>query len=156
MQGPVYPDRLGRLDIERLIPPAGECERINEIIFTELVNHRFTDASRPWFAEVIGRLTGRGCDAVVLGCTESPRLIAAAIRAFVNVPVVVTRVSFSTLPATVLRSASLPVPKVVAIVISVDHTELSGESSITTHDAGGVTESDVRLAAEMNRLAEDD
>ena len=30
------------------------------------------------------------------------------------------------------------------------------EVELTTHDAGGVTESDVSLAAEMNRLAEDD
>ena len=75
MQGPVYPERLDRLDIERLIPPEDERERINEIIFTELVNHVFTDKSRKWFCEMIARLKAEGCDAVVLGCTEIPLLV---------------------------------------------------------------------------------
>jgi aspartate racemase len=41
----------------------------------ELVHGRFTHESRKYFAEVIARLAGKGCDAVVLGCTEIPLLV---------------------------------------------------------------------------------
>ena len=75
MAGPVYPERLGRLGIEHLIPPEDEREQINEIIFTELVNHVFTDESRQWFCGVIARLKTEGCDSVVLRCTELPLVV---------------------------------------------------------------------------------
>ena len=75
MEGPVYRDALAARGLESMTPTEPERRRINEIIFTELVNHRFTDASRQWFAEAIGRLKARGCDAVVLGCTEIPLLV---------------------------------------------------------------------------------
>jgi len=41
----------------------------------ELVNGVFTNESRTYFQQVIGRLSHEGCDAVVLGCTEIPLLI---------------------------------------------------------------------------------
>ena len=49
--------------------------RIDAIIFDELVNGSFTEESRSYFQQVIGRLSHEGCDAVVLGCTEIPLLI---------------------------------------------------------------------------------
>ncbi|MBN2582229.1 MAG: amino acid racemase [Planctomycetes bacterium] len=75
MEGPVYPRRLAARGIEHRVPTEGERERINEIIFDELVNHVFKNASRRWFCDVISHLEGDGCDAVVLGCTEIPLLI---------------------------------------------------------------------------------
>lgn len=75
MEGPVYRTKLTAKGIEHLVPEMNERERINEIIFQELVNARFTTSSRDYFNEVIGRLKKRGCDAVVLGCTEIPLLI---------------------------------------------------------------------------------
>jgi aspartate racemase len=75
MEGPVYPQQLETMYLEHLIPPAEERARVNEIIFSELVNGRFTDASRSYFNQVIAGLKNRGCDAVVLGCTEIPLLI---------------------------------------------------------------------------------
>lgn len=44
--------------------------------FDELVRGRFEARSRGYFVEVIGALSARGCDAVILGCTEIPLLIA--------------------------------------------------------------------------------
>jgi len=41
----------------------------------ELVNGRFLEASRAYFHDVIAALGRRGCDAVVLGCTEIPLLV---------------------------------------------------------------------------------
>ena len=75
MEGPVYPTKLAARRIDHLIPDTNERRRINEIIFDELVNGRFTAESRRYFNEVIDRLKGQGCDAAVLACTEIPLLL---------------------------------------------------------------------------------
>ncbi len=75
MEGPVYPSRLGPLGIACEIPALEDRERIDAVIMDELVYGRFTDESRRGFAEIIARLGERGCDAVVLGCTEIPLLV---------------------------------------------------------------------------------
>jgi len=75
MEGPVYPTKLAAMGIEHRIPEANDRERINEIIFDELVYGRFSSEARAYFNEVIGRLKNQGCDAVVLGCTEIPLLV---------------------------------------------------------------------------------
>ena len=79
MEGPVYSEKLAEMYLDHRIPDAGERERINEIIFTQLVNGRFTDESRSYFRQVIQNLKDRGCDAVVLGCTEIPLLVTADV-----------------------------------------------------------------------------
>ncbi|HEX8116406.1 MAG TPA: amino acid racemase [Pyrinomonadaceae bacterium] len=75
MEGPVYPGALEGFGIEREIPDAPDRERINDIIFKELVNGLFPEASRLYLNEVSGKLKERGCDAVVLGCTEIPLIV---------------------------------------------------------------------------------
>jgi aspartate racemase len=75
MEGPVYPAKLSACGIEHLMPNAGERARIDDIIMDELVKGIFTDESRKFFQQVIGRLAHEGCDAVVLGCTEIPLII---------------------------------------------------------------------------------
>jgi aspartate racemase len=76
MQGPVYPAKLSTRGIAYEIPEAADRQRINSVIFDELVYGRFEDASRRYFQSVIEGLRSRGCDAVVLGCTEIPLLIS--------------------------------------------------------------------------------
>ena len=71
----VYPEALGQFGIEREIPDEADRERINEIIFKELVNGLFPEASRLYLNEVTDKLKARGCDAVVLGCTEIPLIV---------------------------------------------------------------------------------
>lgn len=75
MEGPVYPKELAEFRIESDIPDEADRERINEIIFKELVNGIFPEASRLYFNEVADKLKARGCDAVVLGCTEIPLIV---------------------------------------------------------------------------------
>ena len=75
MKSSVYPDKLEVVGIEHLKPKANEQKRINEIIFNELVYGRFTLESRAYFIEVIEKLRNRGCNAVVLGCTEIPLIV---------------------------------------------------------------------------------
>jgi len=75
MTGPVYNDMLAKFGIRCEIPDSADRERIDTVIFKELVNGRVSEASRVYFNEVIGGLKERGCDAVVLGCTEIPLLV---------------------------------------------------------------------------------
>lgn len=74
-EGPVYPEELAKFEIEREIPDEDDRERINTIIFKELVNGMFLEESRLFFNEVTDKLKSRGCDAVVLGCTEIPLIV---------------------------------------------------------------------------------
>jgi aspartate racemase len=78
MEGPVYRSKLSQSGIGFEIPGAKEREAINEIIFGELVRGRFEDRAREYFRQVIRALGERGCDAVVLGCTEIPLLVSEA------------------------------------------------------------------------------
>lgn len=75
MISPVYPKILDKLGIYMEIPNESEREKINAIIFNELVNGIFLETSRLYLNEVIKELKKRGCDAVVLGCTEIPLLV---------------------------------------------------------------------------------
>lgn len=75
MEGPVYPERLKAAGLEYRTPGAKEREKINQIIFNELVCGQFLARSLAYFKEVIRTLGDEGCDAVVLGCTEIPLLV---------------------------------------------------------------------------------
>lgn len=75
MEGTVYPNALTELGIESKIPDEADREKINEIIFKQLVNGIFPEDSRLYFNEVADKLKARGCDAVVLGCTEIPLIV---------------------------------------------------------------------------------
>ena len=74
-EGPVYPDELRKFGIAREIPDDADRERINTIIFKELVNGVFLEESRLFFNEAAEKLKLKGCDAVVLGCTEIPLIV---------------------------------------------------------------------------------
>jgi len=75
MEGPVYPEALGKHGIEWRIPPPADREMINKTIFHELVNAVFTEEARARFDRVMESLTIDGCDAAALACTEIPLLV---------------------------------------------------------------------------------
>ena len=75
MDGPLYRDTLAAMGIEAVVPEADDAETVDRIIFAELVDGVFTDASRQAYVDVITRLAARGCDAVALACTEIPLLV---------------------------------------------------------------------------------
>jgi len=75
MAGPVYSESLRALGIDTLVPEAADFETVDRIIFAELVDGVFTDASRQAYSRAIARLGERGCDAVALACTEIPLLV---------------------------------------------------------------------------------
>ncbi|MGD8993288.1 MAG: aspartate/glutamate racemase family protein, partial [Desulfobacterales bacterium] len=66
---------LKEFNIAGHIPAENDREKIDKIIFKELVNAVFTEKSRIYFNEIIEKLKGRGCDAAILGCTEIPLLV---------------------------------------------------------------------------------
>jgi aspartate racemase len=75
MESPVYPEAAAKRGVACEIPGADDRERINTIIFKQLVNGIFPEESRLYFNEVMGGLRERGCDAAVLGCTEIPLIV---------------------------------------------------------------------------------
>jgi aspartate racemase len=75
MESDVYPASLSPLGIAREIPEPAERERINTIIFKELVNGVFTERSRLYLNDVMETLKSGGCDGAVLGCTEIPLIV---------------------------------------------------------------------------------
>ncbi len=77
MEGPVYSATLEAHGIGGEIPEEADRERVNKIIFDELVNGIFLEESRLYFNELTDRFRSRGCDAVVLGCTEIPLIVRA-------------------------------------------------------------------------------
>ena len=72
---PVYRPVFDELGIETVVPEADDAEVVDRIIFAELVDGIFTEASRDTYNAVIGRLASRGCDALALACTEIPLLV---------------------------------------------------------------------------------
>ena len=78
MTGPVYPESLKKFGLDWKIPDETDREHIDAIIFDELVNGIFKEESRLYFNEVIQQMKEKGCDAVVLGCTEIPLLVDPA------------------------------------------------------------------------------
>jgi len=75
MTSPVYPEALKKYRMNCEIPEEKDRERINKIIFEELVNGNFTEKSRTYFNKVIQKLKEKGCNAIILGCTEIPLLV---------------------------------------------------------------------------------
>ena len=76
MEGPVYPLKLRKFNIDSVIPEVRDRTRIQDIIRTELIEGDFTTKSRLFLREVITKLRADGAEAVILGCTELPLLIS--------------------------------------------------------------------------------
>jgi aspartate racemase len=79
MDGPLYPRALAARGIGAEVPDADDRERVNQVIFDELVNGVFSEGSRREYVRVIQGLASRGCDAVALVCTEIPLLVTPEV-----------------------------------------------------------------------------
>lgn len=71
----VYPSRLVARGIDYVRPTAAERDEINRIIMEELVYDVFKPEGIAYFQQVMARMKNKGCDAIVLGCTEIPLVI---------------------------------------------------------------------------------
>ena len=68
IQSDVYPEACER-------PDADEIAEIHRIIMDELVRGVFKPEAVTYHERTIARMKDRGCDAVILGCTEIPLII---------------------------------------------------------------------------------
>ena len=75
MAARMYREHLGSFGIDSMVPEPADFDEVDRIIFAELVDGVFTDASRQTYNRVIARLAECGCDAVALACTEIPLLV---------------------------------------------------------------------------------
>ena len=75
MEGNLYPEVLSEYGIEAVIPDSDARERINSLIFDELVKGTLENSTREYFRNVVSQLADKGCDAVVMGCTEIPLIL---------------------------------------------------------------------------------
>ena len=75
MASSIYPDKLSQHGIEIELPPEDQRVELGRIIMDELVNSRFQPESVAFYCTTIDQLKQRGCDAVILGCTEIPLII---------------------------------------------------------------------------------
>jgi aspartate racemase len=78
VESDVYPEKLGARGLQSLRPEVAEREELGRIIMDELVYGVFKPEGVASFQRVIAKLKERGCDAVVLGCTEIPLIISDA------------------------------------------------------------------------------
>ena len=70
MDQPFYRERLMRHGIDPIVPGEADRVELHRIIFEELVQGKFLEASRAKLVDVVNRLKPEGADGVILGCTE--------------------------------------------------------------------------------------
>lgn len=71
----VYPSKLSDHGLHFLRPSEEERDAMDRIIMAELVGGIFKPEGVRYFQQVIERMKGEDCDAVILGCTEIPLII---------------------------------------------------------------------------------
>ena len=76
VESDVYPEQLEKLGIRCVCPTKQQRQNINNIIFHELVRGIQKLESLFYMQQTIEQLKNQGCDAVVLGGTEIPLLVA--------------------------------------------------------------------------------
>ena len=75
VESDVYPKALEEQGLAYIRPSEQERIEINRIIMSELVLGAFNQESIKYFQSVIRSMKDKGCDSVVLGCTEIPLII---------------------------------------------------------------------------------
>jgi aspartate racemase len=75
VESEVYPEKLKTRGLEYVRPNPAARDEISRIIMEELVYGVFRPEAIAYHQEVITRMKDAGCDAVVLGCTETPLIM---------------------------------------------------------------------------------
>jgi aspartate racemase len=74
-----YQDRLKKhFEIEVVVPAKDEQAIVHRIIYDELCRGKVRNLDRQSCLQIIDKLTKRGAEGIVLGCTELPLLIRAS------------------------------------------------------------------------------
>jgi aspartate racemase len=75
MEQPFYIDRLKSLGVDAAIPGEVDRQRLQRMIYEELVRGIINPQSRAALLQIIGAERARGADGVILGCTELGMLV---------------------------------------------------------------------------------
>jgi aspartate racemase len=75
MQQEFYRNKLSEQGINILIPEQDDIDYINTAIYTEFGKGIFLPETKQRFLRIIDKLTGKGAEGVIFGCTEIPILI---------------------------------------------------------------------------------
>jgi aspartate racemase len=77
MHSSTYQTPLGMRGV-RVLPPEGEeAEGLDKIIYGELIFGHIRPESRQFMFQVLQKLKERGCEGVILGCSEAPLVVTA-------------------------------------------------------------------------------
>jgi aspartate racemase len=75
----IIADRLrAKFGLDVIVPDEAGRETVDSIIQTELVKGIIREESRARYRAVMDNLVARGCQAIILGCTEIPLLVSQA------------------------------------------------------------------------------
>jgi aspartate racemase len=75
VESDVYPDKLSALGLECVRPNPAERVETSRIIMDELVCGVFKPEGIAYYQQVFAGMKKKGCDAVILGCTEIPLIM---------------------------------------------------------------------------------
>ncbi|MEG0295060.1 aspartate/glutamate racemase family protein [Enterococcus sp.] len=76
MQQDFYKERIMNAKIAIFIPEGDEIDRVNDIIFEELVRGVVRKESKKEYLEIIDSMIARGAQGIILGCTEIGLLVS--------------------------------------------------------------------------------
>ncbi|MEZ6243560.1 MAG: amino acid racemase [Phycisphaerales bacterium] len=76
-KGSAYQTHLGMLGIKVVAPEDEDADALDELIYGELAFGRVTPEAKRSIVGMIERFKSRGCDAVILGCSEAPLVVAS-------------------------------------------------------------------------------
>ncbi len=75
MEQSFYRERIAQFGIDVVIPNEQQRAEVHRVIYEELCAGKILGSSRDYYLEVIQSLMAKGCDGVVLGCTEIELLV---------------------------------------------------------------------------------
>ncbi|RPF53235.1 aspartate/glutamate racemase family protein [Aquisalibacillus elongatus] len=75
MEQDFYKERIDSSDIDVVVPNEDDRQKVNKIIFDELVYGETKDSSKEYYLKVIQDLVSQGAEGIILGCTEIGLLI---------------------------------------------------------------------------------
>lgn len=75
MEAAFYRDRFAEHGIDVLVPDAAARDRVDDVIFDELVHDVVREEARRSFLDVMESLVADGAGGIVLGCTEIEMLV---------------------------------------------------------------------------------
>ncbi len=78
MEQAFYRQRLEAAGIDVLTPNESQRDEVHRVIYEELCQGKIKPDSRHTYLDIVSSLSGRGAQAVILGCTEIGLLISQA------------------------------------------------------------------------------